>query len=49
MRINKKVEAVAEMLYMINPDFNLSERYTAAYQIVKALEEMPEDLECEPS
>jgi hypothetical protein len=49
MKINKKVEAVAEMLHMINPDFNISERYTAAYNIVKALEEIPEEFECEPS
>lgn len=49
MQTNKKVETVAEMLYMINPNFTLSERYTAAYNIVKALEDMPEQFECEPS
>lgn len=49
MRINKRVEAVAEMLEMINPDFTISERYSAAYDIVKAIEDIPEDFECEPS
>lgn len=49
MQTNKKVEAVAEMLQMVNPNFTLSERYTAAYNIVKVLESMPEQFECEPS
>jgi hypothetical protein len=49
MRTNKKVEAVADVLEMVNPDFTLSERYLAAYNIVKILEDMPEDIMGEPS
>lgn len=49
MQTNKRVEAVAEMLQMINPDFTLSESYTAAYKIVKVLEDIPAFTECEPS
>lgn len=49
MQTNKRVEAVAEMLQMINPNFTVSERYTAAYNIVKVVEEIPEYSSCEPS
>jgi hypothetical protein len=49
MRTNKKVEAVADLLEMVNPDFTLSERYMTAYNIVKILEDMPEDTVGEPS
>ena len=49
MRTNKKVEAVADILEMLNPDFSLSQRYMAAYNIVQILENIPEDNVGEPS
>jgi hypothetical protein len=48
METNKRVEAVAEIIHMVSPDFTLSKRYMIAAQIVKAVENIDQQVS-EPS
>jgi hypothetical protein len=49
MIINKRVEAVAETIRMISPDFTIAKSWQMAAKIVEVLDSVPEQEVCEPS
>lgn len=48
METNKRVEAVAEIIHMVSPDFTLSQRYTLAAKIVTAVENIHQEVSEQP-
>lgn len=49
MQTNKRVEAVAEKLRQLVPDFTVSESYVTAAEILEAVESVNNEEVCEPT
>ena len=49
MQTNKKVEAVAEVIMMMSPNFSMSKSYSIAYEAVKAIENINDNSASEPT